>query len=121
MLGGILRIVRHFVPFDIATCAEYATEPSASGSDNPVLVRGRYAVDNDGRFYWPARWLRIPRVMMDWINGKELAVPDVDAFLRAHPSFRSLRSNPVVQTYLARNVERHAYQVAYLTVRGSSP
>jgi PAS domain-containing protein len=111
MLDGMLRILAELTHFDIATYVEYATDSADRKTTTPVLVRGRYAVDRSERFDWPARWIRAPMSMMEWVDGKELAVPDILAFFRANPSLQSLRRNPVVQTYIKRGARSFVVSV----------
>ncbi|SEF13975.1 GAF domain-containing protein [Burkholderia sp. WP9] len=118
MLDRILEILRAPVPFDIATFSEYAIEPTVTQTSKPVLVLGRYAVDDGKRFNWPARWLKVPSTMMEWIDGTELAVPDINAFFRENPSFRTLRNNPVTREYLNRGAR--SFVVAVLKENGGT-
>jgi len=102
MLDGMLAVLRDFVAFDIATFAEYASEPTLPEAADQILVRGHYAVDDGRRFDWPARWIRVPAALQSLLAGEVLAVPSVDGFFRANPAFRGLRGNMVIQTYLRR-------------------
>jgi putative methionine-R-sulfoxide reductase with GAF domain len=111
MLDRVIHILRGFVPFDIATFAEYATDRSAKSAADHVLVLGRYAVDDGKRFNWPARWLKVPSGILDWISGKELSVPNIDAFFQLGPAFDALRTNPVTQEYLTRNARSFVVSV----------
>lgn len=104
MLDGVLAVLRNFIAFDIATFAEYAADSPRHGRTPSLLVRGRYAVDDGTPFPWPTRWLRTPADIMDWTEEKDVAGSDIEAFFRVSPSFRALRKNPVVATYLARGV-----------------
>ncbi|PWC35113.1 hypothetical protein TSO221_30495 [Azospirillum sp. TSO22-1] len=104
MLDRMLSVLRGFLAFDIATFAEYAMESPTPSAATPLLIRGRYAVDDGKPFPWPARWLHAPSGIMDWTEGKDVAASDIDRFFRFDPSFRALRKNPVVEAYLARGV-----------------
>jgi len=102
MLDCILKILREFVSFDIATYAEYVIDPGVPVDQDPVLVLGRYAVDNEQRFHWPDRWIRIPTPMYEWVNKGQLAISDIENFFKIDPEFERLREHPVVKEYMDR-------------------
>jgi PAS domain-containing protein len=105
MLDRVLRLVQDFVPFDVSTFAEYETEPPPpdTNASGPLLVRGRYATDAGKLFAWPARWMVAPAGVMDWLQGKDVAVNSIDKYFLEHPQFQELRDNPITKTYLDRD------------------
>lgn len=105
MLDGFLNVIQEFIRFDIATYAEYVIDPTASPKNDPVLVLGRYAVDNGQHFHWPDRWIRIPTPMYEWVSGEESTISDIDTFFDIDSSFDMLRSHPVVKEYLGRGAK----------------
>ncbi|MFM0631221.1 PAS domain-containing protein [Paraburkholderia xenovorans] len=86
-LASILQSVRRVIDFDHANFGVYAEEMT--------LFRSLAIYPDDG-MKWPARWMKLPPFVLEWVEKGETWIDDIGAFVSHDPLFRQ---NEVVQHY----------------------
>jgi hypothetical protein len=101
MCEGVVGVARRFVTFDIATFCCYDFDPQIS---DKVLVLCRYATDNETRFYWPNRWLKVKSVPIQSLRGVTFVISEFKP--------DELETDPVIELYKSKSV-RYLLSVLY--------
>ncbi|MGP0089136.1 MAG: PAS domain-containing protein [Xanthobacteraceae bacterium] len=102
MLGKVHAILLKYVPFDLFSYSEYYHE--IGPQKNVSLVRGRFSLDGNEPFRWPARWIEVPPEIVRWIESSNRSVSNIDTFYSEHPEAEALRNHVVTQEYTRRGI-----------------
>ena len=102
MLRKVRAILLNYVPFDAFSYSEYYHE--AGPQKNVTLVRGRFAMDGNDPFQWPARWIEVPSELVRWVEGSRRSIANVDTFYAEQPAAETLRNHVVTQEYARRGI-----------------
>ncbi len=103
MLREVRRILRSYLAFDVFTYIESYASPRK----DMTLIRGRFAMDGDAEFPWPARWMEIPTILMDRTEGANISISSLEDYYEKNPEARALQENPVSQEYSKRGIESY--------------
>ncbi|THK35603.1 hypothetical protein EHS39_23510 [Ensifer sp. MPMI2T] len=101
MLREVRKILLNYLAFDMFTYVECYPGPEK----NVTLVRGRFVMDGDAEFRWPARWMEVPSVLMERAGEGNVSIPDLDDYYEKNPEAKSLRDNVVSLEYARRGVK----------------
>ncbi|WP_207483961.1 PAS domain-containing protein [Arenibaculum pallidiluteum] len=103
-LRSALKALKRVVAFDVATYCEYAYE---EGEKPDVYVKSQLAMDGDEEFRWPIRWMKMPKGVVHWLEGRDgsSCFASIDEFLAHTDAAEELLDNPLLNEYRRRQVE----------------